>query len=578
MRRYALYCGEPVLTGFMRLRPGPRFWATFFLLLNIGAMIPGLASHAGAVLASLWLGRPANEADRASSMGLAYACLVQSSCPCSSAVEFTTRSSISCQPRFSASWDSVLSWPLIFVGPRRRWAILSGFAKFGTVPVVDAKGHETAVNAFTHYAEHGAWPVVSLANIAVLGAFAGYAGGGGLGNSLYSNFVRDKGWGMGRHVGAIPSAIGGATSRSAISASVFPSTTKISANGKAGGSIYWSTRFMSGRLGCFVGMALPALMSSNSRPIRRCIATRSWSGEKPSISADGLRHLPGLAPTAVHSWTAMLLVGLLVLLPSQLSVVDEVSRRWTDVVWSANRRVARAWSTTRCAHLLFNPLGVRRLERHQSLSVHSLWNAEIDDDGDRQYREHLARLHGVPGLAFEPHAFASRVASALVSSTRDGRVRRVLPRHGGPRVHQRPVAGDPGMAWNLIVSSAEGAIVNDERHEQKCFYASPEYSASFWGKNIWLYQGKGTLRLTAHSLRLDTGPGSLEIPFHQIKSIGLGRFSVWAKPGGLDYLTVARRTGRRTQGDQSGPLRVRLGPHVEHVQTCRALVRETERC
>ena len=40
-------------------------------------------------------------------------------------------------------------------------------------------------------------------NIAMLGAFAGYAGGGGLSNSTYSNFVRDKGWGMGSRVGAI---------------------------------------------------------------------------------------------------------------------------------------------------------------------------------------------------------------------------------------------------------------------------------------------------------------------------------------------------------------------------------------
>ena len=24
--RYAMYCGEPVLTGFMRCRPGPMFW------------------------------------------------------------------------------------------------------------------------------------------------------------------------------------------------------------------------------------------------------------------------------------------------------------------------------------------------------------------------------------------------------------------------------------------------------------------------------------------------------------------------------------------------------------------------
>ena len=43
----------------------------------------------------------------------------------------------------------------------------------------------------------------------MLGAFAGYAGGGGLANATYSNFVRDKGWGMGSTVGAIPSAVGG---------------------------------------------------------------------------------------------------------------------------------------------------------------------------------------------------------------------------------------------------------------------------------------------------------------------------------------------------------------------------------
>ena len=28
-------------------------------------------------------------------------------------------------------------------------------------------------------------------------------------NTLFSNYARDKGWGMGKHVGAIPSAIGG---------------------------------------------------------------------------------------------------------------------------------------------------------------------------------------------------------------------------------------------------------------------------------------------------------------------------------------------------------------------------------
>src|SRR5690606_22606866 len=96
-----------------------------------------------------------------------------------------------------------------FVSPTNWWNIFSGFIQFGNVPTVDAEGKDQVVNVVTHYSLHGEWPLISLANIAALGAFAGYAGGGGLSNSTYSNFVRDKGWGMGRLVGAIPSAVGG---------------------------------------------------------------------------------------------------------------------------------------------------------------------------------------------------------------------------------------------------------------------------------------------------------------------------------------------------------------------------------
>ena len=38
-------------------------------------------------------------------------------------------------------------------------------------------------------------------------AFIAIAGSGGLANTLFSNYTRDKGWGMGAHVGAIPSAM-----------------------------------------------------------------------------------------------------------------------------------------------------------------------------------------------------------------------------------------------------------------------------------------------------------------------------------------------------------------------------------
>jgi hypothetical protein len=44
---------------------------------------------------------------------------------------------------------------------------------------------------------------------AMVVAFIGIAGAGGLSNTLFSNYARDKGWGMGCRVGAIPSAVGG---------------------------------------------------------------------------------------------------------------------------------------------------------------------------------------------------------------------------------------------------------------------------------------------------------------------------------------------------------------------------------
>ncbi|HUP82048.1 MAG TPA: Nramp family divalent metal transporter [Pirellula sp.] len=49
--RYALYCGEPVFTGFMRMRPGPMFWVVVMLTLNISTiptLVPGPSTHGAA--------------------------------------------------------------------------------------------------------------------------------------------------------------------------------------------------------------------------------------------------------------------------------------------------------------------------------------------------------------------------------------------------------------------------------------------------------------------------------------------------------------------------------------------------
>ena len=47
--RYALYCGEPVMTGFIRKQPGPIVWVPFIMFLSLSALIPALSTNAAAV-------------------------------------------------------------------------------------------------------------------------------------------------------------------------------------------------------------------------------------------------------------------------------------------------------------------------------------------------------------------------------------------------------------------------------------------------------------------------------------------------------------------------------------------------
>jgi hypothetical protein len=61
--RYAMYCGEPIFTGFMRTRPGPLFWIGCIFVLNLNAFIPGLSTHAAAMIAALFLDRPPTHED-----------------------------------------------------------------------------------------------------------------------------------------------------------------------------------------------------------------------------------------------------------------------------------------------------------------------------------------------------------------------------------------------------------------------------------------------------------------------------------------------------------------------------------
>ena len=267
--RYALYCGEPVFTGFMRMRPGPGFWIGLMLLLNRRALIPGLSTHGAAIIASLWLDRPPTADDKWLVTGLAYACLLGVALP----VLIGGKVYNMLQARDDG--EGAVRARLL---PAGRSVLCRADATGGTSSAASCssatcrcqrrtgrRNRRQRVRLLLSSTARG--PLIALANIAVLGAFAGYAGGGGLANSTYSNFVRDKGWGMGSQVGAIASAVGGTHVTLSHVGKVFPITAENLRRWRGWWRYILTDQICVWAPGCFMGMALPALMSIQFAPL-----------------------------------------------------------------------------------------------------------------------------------------------------------------------------------------------------------------------------------------------------------------------------------------------------------------------
>ncbi|MDG2126929.1 MAG: Nramp family divalent metal transporter [Fuerstiella sp.] len=339
--RYALYTGEPVFTGFMRTRPGPGFWVSIALLLSLGSLIPGLSTNAAVLITSMYLDRPPTTDDAMLVNTTAYLCLALVVLPVQVGGKVYNMLQIVMTAKVFVVLGFCLFIGIFFVSAQGWIDVFSGFLKFGNVPVDDGHGGEKVVNAFTHFREHGEYPIVALTSIAVLGAFAGFAGGGGLSNSTYSNFVRDKGWGMGSQVGAIASAIGGHNVSLSHVGKVFAINEDNLRKWRGWWKYILTDQFLIWMPGCVMGMALPALLS-----IEFAASSPMFSQNVPYaqslISADGIRHAPGVSDaTRQLLWMATLFVGLMVFLPSQMSIVDDVARRWTDIIWSSNEKIRK---------------------------------------------------------------------------------------------------------------------------------------------------------------------------------------------------------------------------------------------
>ena len=169
---------------------------------------------------------------------------------------------------------------------------------------------------------------------ALLAAFASVAGAGGITNALLSNWVRDKGWGMGARVGAIPSAVGGGRVTLSHTGQVFPLT---AANlGRWRGWIRHMWRDQAGlwMIASLLGMALPCMISL------RFIRHAPVVGDRVAAMTAGAM-AQQYADYGQLLWVLTLLCGFLVLGPGQVTSADMIPRLWTDLLWVSNKKAQR---------------------------------------------------------------------------------------------------------------------------------------------------------------------------------------------------------------------------------------------
>ena len=187
---------------------------------------------------------------------------------------------------------------------------------------------DTWVAVFTGFLRIGSFPDKEI-DWATLAAFAAIAGMGGITNTGFSNYARDKGWGMGPLVGAIPSMIGGKKVQLAHVGKVFPLTAEAMRRWKG-----WMRHILRDQIciwavGCVIGMALPSMLSLEY------IAGAEVQGHAAAgMTARGIADRSGEV-----FWFLTLLCGFIVLSPGQISDIDNIVRRWTELIWTGSGRV-----------------------------------------------------------------------------------------------------------------------------------------------------------------------------------------------------------------------------------------------
>jgi hypothetical protein len=160
----------------------------------------------------------------------------------------------------------------------------------------------------------------------LIGALAATAGSGGLGNLTVTNWIRDKGFGMGAHVGAIPSAVGGHEIPLSHVGKVFDARGANLARWQEWLRYVHADQIWVWGLFCFLGMFLNVNLATALIP-------RGTDLQGLAAGAYQAEYLSRIWP---GFWFLTLFNGFWILFKTQLGNTDILVRTITDVVWMAH--------------------------------------------------------------------------------------------------------------------------------------------------------------------------------------------------------------------------------------------------
>jgi hypothetical protein len=305
--RYTLYTGEPIYGGIMRLKPGPRFWAVFYSLLGFFQLgWPALAGSAAAALLGAWLGRMPGAGDQDAQTWVVLALIT----------------AVVAILSFGGTIERMLEY--------FAWTMLAVVFLFLTVVNVAFVPFAHWWRTFTGFFQFTGLP--EPIDWGLIGALAATAGSGGIGNLTVTNWVRDKGFGMGALVGAIPSAVGGHQIQLSHVGTVFPATEENLARWREWLRYVHADQIWVWGLFCFFGMYLNVNLATAFIPH----GTDLQGLAAGAYQAEYLRKVwPGF-------WFLTLFNGFWLLFKTQLGNTDILVRTVTDVFWMSSPR-ARAW-------------------------------------------------------------------------------------------------------------------------------------------------------------------------------------------------------------------------------------------